>query len=109
MSIDEQLASMKTVKLKLPHDKETINGFGYSEITTIFWFFGEKGKLLYHWRHKTRGTQTEYVDLPIGVRKSTYQVAHYDEKTSTLWLMLHDKEKLKSMLIENASVKYGIC
>jgi hypothetical protein len=75
--------------IKLPHTKKEINGFGYSELSSIFWWFGDnKNNILYHYKYDGGHTQTQYLDLPEGVTKENYNILGYLEESNSLILEL---------------------
>jgi len=76
----------KGLIIKLPHTKKEIDGFGYSQLSSIFWWFGTSDKILYHYRYGNEVSQTQYLDLPDGVNKERYNILGYLEDSSSLVL-----------------------
>ena len=74
--------------IELPHMKKEINGFGYSKINDIFWWFHNHNKILYHYRSgdSSRVSKTQYLELPENVTKEKYKILEYLEKSNSLVL-----------------------
>lgn len=76
----------KSLIIKTPHTKSEIYGFGFSEFSNIFWWFGDGGKILYHYQDENKITRTQYLELPKGVNNKNYNILGFLEDSNSLVL-----------------------
>ena len=75
------------IVVKLLHSKEEISGFGYSNLTTIFWWFHNKSTIVYHYK-TNQIPLTQYINVPNSGTSEKYEISEYCEKNNTLTLTL---------------------
>lgn len=76
----------KGLVIKTPHSKDEIYGFGFSNFSNIFWWFGGGDKILYHYQDEGSITRTQYLELPKGVNKESYKILGFLEDSNSLVL-----------------------
>ena len=76
----------KGLIIKTPHTKIEIYGFGFYKFSSIFWWFGDGSKILYHYQDENKITRTQYLELPTGVSKENYNILGFLEDSNSLVL-----------------------
>lgn len=75
-----------TINIELSHTKDMIYGFGFYSIEQIFWWFGDKSYILYHYRYPREQILTAYLKLDEHVTKHSHQLIGYNETSNSLIL-----------------------
>lgn len=74
-----------TYTIKLDHTKNQIDGFWFG-LNSVFWWFGEKSTIVYHYKDYGSRTYTKYIELHKDINRNTHQIIGYVDDTSTLIL-----------------------
>lgn len=66
--------------IQLTHTKSDIYGFGFSSLSSIFWWYNDT-TIVYHIDECRR---THYLKLPEGINRNTHKISQYLENSNSL-------------------------